>query len=61
MKKGEIEMDIWSLIIIAILLIVIGYQDSVIRKQEILVFISEAILNALDVQIEEIEEEDKND
>ena len=54
-------MDIWLLIIIAVLLIVIGYQDSVIRKQEILVFISEAILNALDVQIEEIEEGDKND
>lgn len=54
-------MDIWSLLIIAILLIVIGYQDSVIRKQEILVFISEAILNALDIQVEETEEEDKND
>lgn len=61
MKKGEIEMNFPTIIIITMLLITIFYQDRTIRQQEALVFVAEIILENLGITVEKIEEEDDND
>ena len=61
MKKGEIEMNFPTIIIILMLLITIFYQDRTIRQQEALVFVAEIILENLGITVEKIEEEDDND
>ena len=61
MKKGEIEMNFPTIIIILMLLITIFYQDRTIRQQEALVFVAEIILENLGITVEKIEKEDDND